>query len=171
MGRNGIAFVAFMLVVAFLAGSLTLILGGIALLLGLIIAGKLALKWLSGGGSPSQNIMNIISQVPVMRQSSIPAEFDMLESFVLRMLRGAGDSSTVTMAKFLHRINVHDGSISIPAYLKNGVVMKMLFEYKLRTGNLNYPVSRTGLTPEDILRPLPDADKDAFHRFCLDTSL
>ena len=106
-----------------------------------------------------------------MDGDAIPHEFDMLEECIFTKLKIAGDTHDMVVNRFLTLIGAHDGSAQIPSHLHNPVAKKMVWEYRRKFGTLNYKAGEVGLlTSDEVLRPITDSDKGAFHDFCLDLS-
>lgn len=171
MERNGIAFVALMLLIAFLGNKITDLIQAAFGLGAIYIAARLFFWWLKGVKlQPTKNAtVGFVRRE--MRENYIPAEFDFIEQFLLSKLRTNGEDGRTTMAGFLKSIGVHDGSRHFPDYFYNGVAKKMLWEYRRKYGHLEYPKTKGTITINEVSQPIDEKDRDAFHEFCMQHTL
>ena len=161
-----------MFVIAFLASQiLTLILGLISLGTAILVL-KLTVAFLKGGEPVKVTAERFKTDGIPFTEVAIPRELRGVEQYILQKLKVDGDDYESLMGRFLHSINVHDGSRQLPDYFYNGVVKKMMWEYNKKFGNLNVKLGATGLLkPELVTDPIADNERDAFRRFCLDHTL
>lgn len=137
-----------------------------------VLAVKFIVAFLKGGEPIKVTVERYKTTGIPFTEVAIPRELRYVESYILQKLKFTGDDYDTLIARFLHSINVHDGTLQIPEYMYNGVIKKMMWEYSKKFGSLDVKLNAKDLlTPEVVSLPIADQDKDAFHRFCLQHSI
>lgn len=170
MGRDGIAFLMLMFLLAFIASKLTSLILAIALLIGTIVVGKWLLIFLKGESKESlRETINRLNTIGFsFTEIRVPSKLRLIEQLIMTTMTNPGDDYKVIMGRFLTSINMHDGTRHYPNYLHNGLVKKMMWEYEKKVGDLNVAPTRTDFPSFDEIRsPIADAEKLAFAQFCI----
>ena len=99
--------------------------------------------------------------------SSVPYELRDMRTLITKQLHKPGDDDAAINARFLEVINAHNGQGNIPNFYYDGIVLKMMYEFKNKYGKLKVPSSwKNFLSEAEVMRPLKASEKTKFRKFC-----
>lgn len=158
-----------------------LIFGGLVAGL-LVMAGHGAVLFMCGGAIVGFQILKVAlnryadNHVKDMPKVSLTisetcVRFGTIEDIIFQQLQTAGDSYAQVLLKFLCLIKAHEFHKPVPPYFTSPIIKKVMYEYKRKYGNLDFPILTTQtVTLEEALTPLKDdAEREDFTRFCVAT--
>ena len=99
-------------------------------------------------------------------------DYQMISRCVYEIITQPGDSLRTVTGRFLQMINVDSSSFDYPDYFYNVIAIKMLWEYRKKFGTLEIEIGKPGtLSLQEVMLPIPAANKLDFHQFCLAQAL
>lgn len=159
ISKDGLAFIGLTGIMAVGAGSLGSVISGLAMFIAVGAGVMWCVQQMKGDGKKRPFYELNVSQ-SMERYGDV-------EAFVFRQMQYPGESEEHTFKHFLARIRAQDPTQPIRNYFSRPIFKKMLWEYKRKYGNLEYPIlSGNYITPDDILRPLSPEECQQFILFC-----
>lgn len=169
ISKNGIVFIALMLLLAFIASKLTVLLLSFFTMAIAFVVVKILIGLLNNESEETikQTIDRLKTEGMTFTQYNVPDELQALEKTVLRKLVQPSDNHLTLMARFLQQIGVQYPN-EIPNYLYLPVIKKMMWEWSRKYGKLTVPLHLKGLlTIDEVLNPIDPKDQMEFHDFCV----
>lgn len=166
MRRDGIAFVALMLFIAWITNILGTIFSTIGLIGVIYITFRILVAWLNQKPQVVNGETTYYSHT--LLENNLPPELRNIEQLALFHLNSPGATSRTIIGKFLGEIGITNGTAIFPDYFNNAIAKKIMWEYYQKFGNLNFPVgSRVEkLSYKEVLNPIPPTLVTDFHNFC-----